>query len=191
MRRPTLLAALLLAPLAACGATTSTPGVASLPPTAGTHSAGTAATGTETGSPSDGPRPVLRLDDTDQRRAALIDAYRSCLLQHGATKASGDDIAPAATGTIVGILLHQPVPKAAEAACVQLDPEQPPELDAATNPDFHAESLAYVACLQQHGEWVRLLDDHDLDWTYVDGHPVPADNATFEQTCLLQAFGGH
>jgi hypothetical protein len=211
------LAAVLLAAaaLAGCGASGGTSQVASLPISAASQPAGhtgstdsTASNGATTPSGADtvpagsgvsddsGPiagRPQFRLDDTDARRAALINAWSSCLIQHGAPKV--DNSARVGAAAVAGqggkptmIEVGDPVPAAAKVACLHLLPVMPPEEEATTNPDFHAQSLAYVGCMRQKGLWVELLNDHDLDWTFMDGHSVPDDQATIEHDCLLQAF---
>jgi hypothetical protein len=88
-----------------------------------------------------------------------------------------------------GVTLAWPPPADARTACVDHDPVYPPALEAASNPQFAPQAQSYVACLQSHGEWVRLLDDHDLDWTYRAGHDVPDDNAAIEDGCLVGTFG--
>ncbi len=185
--------------LTACGGNDpGTPEVASVPTPTG-HSSGAAGgapgdSSADTSSPGHtAGRPIIRLDDNEDRRFALWTTYSKCLLKHGAKEE--DNGMGIGTGggdrpTQRGILLKQPIPAAAEAACLSIEPMGPLELDAATNPDFHEQSLAYVACLREHGEWVRLLNDHDIDWTYLEGHSVPDDTAKFEQQCLLDAFGG-
>jgi len=181
---------LLTVGLAGCGGGSSTAQVANVPPSA----RGGDGSGTDTSAPSTAghSRPRLRVDDSEERRATLYNAYSRCLLDHGAHKPRADEAAPAlgARGNDPGVLVGQPVPAKAKAACLHLLPLTPPELDASTNPDFHAESLAYVDCLRRHGEWVRLLNDHDIDWTYIAGHPVPEDNGKIEDGCLVEAFGG-
>ncbi len=194
-----LLAGTLVLGLAACGGSSSTPTVASVPTTASApHSPSTAASSPAGGGSDDsGPaagRPQFRLDDTDARRSALIEAYNSCLITHGATAVDESSrvtaVQAAGEDGKVGIVAADPVPAKARAACLHMLPLMPPEVEASTNPDFHEQSLAYVGCLRQHGEWVQLLNNHDLDWTYVEGHPVPQDNGRIEHDCELEAFGG-
>lgn len=152
--------------------------------------------GADGASHSDAPggRPQFRLDDTDERRTALVNAYSQCLLDHGATKGEGRGSAVAAApggGDGAGtppIVVADPVPAAAAAACAAALPLMPPELEAATNPAFHDQSQAYVACMRERGLWVQLLNNTDLDWTYVDNHPVPENSAQIEHDCLLEAF---
>ncbi|MCD4536520.1 hypothetical protein LRP67_20710 [Nocardioides sp. cx-169] len=136
-------------------------------------------------------RPVFRLDDTDARRTALINAWSQCLIDHGATQGTGRSV-PGPTGTVTSdlIVVADPVPAKAKAACASKLPQLPPETEAETNPDFHAESLAYVGCMKAKGLWVQLLNSHNLDWTYAAGHPVPDDEDKIEHGCLLEAFGG-
>ncbi len=143
-----------------------------------------------TGTTSAATRPVLRLDDSQARRAALYNAYSACLLSHGASRATHGMAPAVAVGNHLGILVQQPVPPRAQAACVNVLPRNPPQLQASTNPHFHSESLAYVDCLRRHGEWVRLLNGYNLNWTFVAGHPVPDNEAGIENGCLLQAFAG-
>ena len=88
-----------------------------------------------------------------------------------------------------GVTLAWPPPAGASAACTDLAPVYPAALEAKTNPDFAAQAQTYVACLQSHGEWVRLLNDDNLDWTYRAGHDVPDDNAAIEDDCLVGTFG--
>jgi len=190
--------------LAACSSSDEVPQVASVPTAdssdarAGSASGGSPAAGADAADSADRDRPILRIDDSPERVAALWNAHSTCLLQHGARK-PGDDEIVAAPGAVrgesgdgnPGVLVHRPVPAKAEAACIHLEPEGPLELEAATNPDFHEQSLAYVDCLRRHGEYVRLLNDHNLDWTYEAGHAVPEDNGRIEQDCLIEAFGGH
>jgi len=177
-----------------CSDAASAPDVASLPVSApAAVSAGMATTGA---SPQVAGRPQFRLDDSEVRRTALINAYSTCLLHHGAKPLTGRSQPAAASGSGDGtaatalIQVADPVPAHAKAACLHLLPQMPPEVEASTNPHFHEQSLAYVDCLRSHGLWVRLLDDHDLDWTYLAGHPVPAKSDQIEHNCLLTAFGG-
>ena len=87
-----------------------------------------------------------------------------------------------------GVAVSFPVPARIERACADLEPVYPPSLEAATNPDFTVQAASYVACLRSNGQWVRLLNDRDISWTYVAGHDVPDDNARIEDECLLANF---
>ncbi len=154
-----------------------------------------AGAGTDDSGPTAG-RPQLRIDDSPQRRTALQVAYNQCLLDNGAKENTGREGAAVAAapgddgnGNPVGPLVLEPVPAAASAACLSKLPVMPPELEAATNPDFHQQSLAYVACLRKGGLFVELLTHDSLDWTYAEGHPVPDDSARLEDDCLIEAFG--
>ncbi|SDE23277.1 hypothetical protein [Nocardioides lianchengensis] len=197
-RALSLLALPLLVALTSCGSDASDPRVASLPPTASTPAATTPPAGAPTGSPTGASagqgdrRPVFRVDDSPERRATIWNAYNTCLLENGAKAPTGDGpaVALGANGEgDPGVLVDYPAPPEAQAACLQLEPVQPPALEAATNPDFHEQRQAYVQCLQDGGLWVTLLTDDQLDWTYSEGHSVPDDSAELEQTCLVQAFG--
>lgn len=178
--------------LAGCSGTTDEPRVASLPTTdaaSGTPATQEAGVPAETGAPASevpsSERPVLRVDDTEERRRALWNAYNTCLLDHGAQRPTGE-------GPVVAlgdVMVVYPGPRKAQAACLHLEPVQPPALDAATNPDFQEDAQAYVECLREGGLWVERLSSENLDWTYAEGHPVPDDSAETEQRCLVEVFG--
>ncbi len=185
---------------ASCSAPEAPPPVASLPATPTTtpsdaapaDAAPTDAPGTPADAATPGGRPQFRLDDTDERRTALVNAYSQCLLDHGATRNEGREAAAAAapegsSGTPL-ISVADPVPAEASAACVELLPLLPPEVEAATNPDFREQSMAYVACMKDQGLWVQLLNNSNLDWTYRADHPVPENSDQIEQDCLVEAF---
>ncbi len=191
-------AALLGATLAGCGTAATTKTVASLPPksgkpaathaVSGAHRSRAGGAGAQRGAGT-GQRPQFRLDDTQARRDALINAWNACLLAHGASPASSRRTPGAAGPGSGGIQVADPVPAAARAACVDKLPLMPPQLDASTNPHFHQDSLAYVACMQSQGLYVTLLNSHNIDWTYTPGHPVPSDDPAIEHRCELSAFG--
>lgn len=198
MTTHTAAAALLAALLAGCGAAGGARTVANIPQRRGAAPAGGGRAG---GSPhrdgrataqrggGTGSRPQFRLDDTQARRDALINAWAACLLAHGAKRAgSRGTPGPAGHGS-GGIQVADPVPAAASAACVDRLPLMPPQLEAATNPRFHRDSLAYVSCMQRRGLYVTLLNSHNIDWTFTPGHAVPADDAAIEHGCELSAFG--
>jgi hypothetical protein len=140
-------------------------------------------------------RPQFRLDDTTARRTKIQVAYNQCLLANGAQRNTGrEGVAMAAApgedadGNPVGPLVLEPVPASASAACLTKLPLMPPELEASTNPDFAADAQAYVACMREGGLYVELLNDHNTDWTYAEGHPVPNDSYELETDCLIEAF---
>ncbi|MBM7517201.1 hypothetical protein [Nocardioides nitrophenolicus] len=207
------LAALIGLLLTGCGARADEPSVASLPagPAGSTGAATTTASsgttdgatdgdlagpGTDDSGPTQG-RPQFRMDDSPQRRSALQVAYNQCLIDNGAKENTGREGAAVAAapgedadGNPVGPLVLEPVPPAASAACLSKLPVMPPELSAATNPDFHRQSLDYVACMREGGLYVELLNHDNLDWTYAEGHSVPENSYQLEDDCLLEAFGG-
>src|SRR4051795_2677599 len=142
------------------------PGVASAmtaestAPTASSDAAGPAAQA--------GP-PVLHVRDVTSMGSArltrLNQGYTDCLIEHGApTIDPGSEPRPVPADNIsaaYGVTLAWPPPADARTACADLDPVYPPALEAATNPQFAQQARSYVACLQSHGEWVRLLDDQN------------------------------
>jgi len=141
--------------------------------------------------------PVLHVRDVTSNGSPRLDrlnqAYTDCLIEHGApTIDPSSEPRPVPASNIsaqYGVTLAWPPPAEARAACADVDPVFPPALGAATNPTFAAQAQTYVACLQSHGEYVRLLNDENLDWTYRAGHDVPDDNAQIEDDCLVGTFG--
>ena len=188
--------------LTSCSSGSDAPRVAALPDASASPTqapAGTTGTAGSAGSDEYGPvagRPQFSLDDTDARRTALQVAYNQCLIDHGATEATGRGsgsltaASPGedADGRPAGPLVADPVPPAASAACLGKLPVMPVETQASSNPRFHEQSLAYVACLQKGDLYVTLLNDDDLDWTYTEGHTPPDDTTTLEDDCLLSSF---
>jgi hypothetical protein len=180
--------------LGACGPAPAEPRVASLPeaasapadPTTTAPTTGSSAPTKQDEGQSTDQRPVFRVDDTEQRRKQIWNAYNACLLDNGATEPQGE------MGIALGDSLvdYANAPRAALAACAHLEPLQPPALEAATNPDFREETQAFVACLAGRGLHVTLLNDENMDWTYTEGHPVPEDSVQIEQDCLVEAYGG-
>jgi hypothetical protein len=183
--------ALCLAALTACGSGSHTSGrnqVASLPHSA-TPTAGKGRTAGAEG------RPQMRLDDSPERRAALIGAWDACLIAHGAKRATGRT-APGPSGKPAYPVAAEPVPAAAKDACEHKLPLEPPELNPSLNPHYRADSIANVKCLRAHGVKVHLVADTSVDadglaWTYDSSTTkVPDDMAQIENTCQLAAFGG-
>lgn len=169
----------------ACGDTSGAQ-VASLPSGTGPTSGAVSGTASASSTPTAG-RPTMPIGMTDQQFAQVFNAYAHCLIEHGAKAGAAK---PATAGKPALVEIAGPTPAPAAAACLHLLPVPAPELDASTNPHFHEQSLAYVACMKHRGLWVTLLNDHNLDWTYTDGHAVPDDESQIEQDCARQAFGG-
>jgi hypothetical protein len=141
--------------------------------------------------------PVLQVRDVTSQgsahRTRVLQSWTDCLIEAGAPTIDptaeprpvpAENISPT-----YGVTLAWPPPAEARAACAELAPVYPPALEAATNPEFAAQAQSYVACLRSHGEWVRLLNQENLDWTYRAGHDVPDDNAAIEDGCLVGTFG--
>jgi hypothetical protein len=141
--------------------------------------------------------PQLRVSDVgsfgSEHRTQVLQAWTDCLIEAGApTLDPNAEARPVPAENIsptYGLTLAWPPPASARAACADKAPIYPPALEAATNPDFAALAQTYVSCLQGHGEYVRLLNDRNLDWTYRAGHDVPEDNARIEDDCLVGTFG--
>lgn len=152
---------------------------------------------TTTGPTVESRPPVLHVRDVLSNGSARLDrlnqAYTDCLIEHGApTIDPSSEPRPVPASNIsaqYGVTLAWPPPADARRACADVNPVYPPALEAATNPTFAAQARSYVACLQGHGEWVRLLNDQDISWTYRAGHDVPDNNAEIEDDCLVGAFG--
>ena len=136
----------------------------------------------------------MYLDDTEARRGEMAHAHNKCLLDNGAARDTAAEIA-VFQGDHNPIVIAEPVPDEAIAACAHLEMKQPRELDPATNPNYHAEAQANVDCLRDHGIAVHLPTTDDdvpsgLLWTYDSAStPVPDDAAQIEATCLMSTFG--
>lgn len=194
----TLAASVVATPLAwtalSPGATAAPVRTAPLVAPAGSQAAGHVDTAAAPVPAAESGPPVLRVQDVlsqgSARRTALYEAYTTCLLDEGAPTVQDERPVPdVGYNQARGVAIADPVPAAIERACADLMPVYPPALEAATNPDFATEAASYVACLKSNGLWVRLLNDRDISWTYLEGHDVPEDNARIEDDCLLASFG--
>ncbi|SNT65643.1 hypothetical protein SAMN05421812_12492 [Asanoa hainanensis] len=183
-------AVLLAAALAGCGGTSTTDTgsgqVASLTTPDVTASA--------TGAATDGGRPQLRLDSTDEEENALWQAYNVCLFEHGVKKNEGRSAGAAGDGT--GLSLDQSgEPKAAYVACQNKLPLQPPELDRDKNPNYVSQWNDYVQCLRKRGANIHSLPDGS-GWTWDDdvntaGPGLDEDELPkAEKDCTMEIFGG-
>lgn len=204
MRRPlALLPLLVTALLAACSTAPAGPVVASLPPSAAPSASPAAppAAGSSAAPAAPAPsdpaasnRPQLRLDDAPERVQALWNAYDQCLLDHGAQADTARAAAASADGSgATALVVQDPVPAAAVAACQDRLPQQPPELDPAVNAHYHDDYVAWVDCIKAHGVGIHLTtdDNGDLGWTYDSATtPIPADLGTIQDDCERAAFGG-
>ncbi|WP_051813677.1 hypothetical protein [Streptomyces sp. NRRL S-340] len=150
---------------------------------AGTPKAGTGAGATA--SDPDAGRPQLRLDSTDEERNRYWHYYATCLKDHGhkmLTMRGPDSIDDTD---------NSPAAKAAEQACKNKLPLQPPELERETNPHFDEEYRAYVKCLNQHGLKVTALPDNS-GWNYDEDNTVhsSAEVQKLDKDCTMEVFGG-
>ena len=132
---------------------------------------------------------VERLDDTPPQINAIIGAWDNCLVAHGATY-----------GNVPGVAGSQNlanIPASAKAACMDKEPQLPPQLNPASNPHYRADSIANVACLRAHGVMVHLVADtsvssNGLSWAFdSDASSPPANLGQIQQECQLKAFGGN
>ena len=149
------------------------------------------------GEPAPTGPPVLTVTDvTSQgtgRREQLDQAYTDCLIEAGAPTVSADSepraVPQSAFSKDTGKILDWPAPAAAREACADVEPQYPPVLEAATNPDFAAMAQTYVTCLSDQGLHVRRLNEENLDWTYRAAFDVPEDSTAIEDGCLVGTFG--
>jgi len=133
-------------------------------------------------------RPQLRLDTSEEEANRFWTAYEDCLVGHG-VKVNPTDQAGAA-GDGPGRRLDQSgEPKSAYIACAGKLPQQPPELDEDTNPNYAQQWNDNVKCLRAHGLMVHVTNPGE--WTYdsADGQ-IPDNQSEIESACLLEAFGG-
>ncbi|WP_187976241.1 hypothetical protein [Mycetocola sp. JXN-3] len=171
--------------------------VAELPRVSSSAGTDSGTSNTPAGNTADGEgsgRPQMRLDDSPERRDQLIGAWNACLIAHGATADNGRNAPGAAgqSGTKADTYPRaaDPVPDTAKAACTNLLPLMPKELEAATNPKFRDQSVAWISCLRDHGIFMHLLNAQNLDANYDDSMTSIPDNAgDIDQKCTLQAFG--
>lgn len=194
--------------LAACSATPAGPSVASLaaaPPPAssgapssdGSGAPGATPTPTPTSSGGDvqvSGRPQLRMDDSPDRVRALWNAYNQCLVDNGAQRNTGQAPGAAGPGQNQVVVVVEPVPAAAKAACADKLPEQPPQLDPALNPRYHDDFVAWVACIRDRGVAIHMTTaaNGGLGWTFDNDHvQVPDDMSRIQDECQLQAFGAN
>lgn len=195
--RPTLAVVALVVLLAACQDDEPAAQVAALP----TSAAPTITTGSPSVAPTTTPaqgRPQMRLDDTPERRAQLVAAWDQCLIANGAQADTGRMAAAAGPdGSVPAVVsVVEPIPQAAKAACTQLLPLGPPELDPDHNPHYRDDWLDFIACMRDHGVPVHLAKDTSvspdgLTYTYdSDDAPIPDDQAQIEQDCTMTVFGG-
>jgi hypothetical protein len=150
-------------------------------------------------SASDTSRAQMRLDDTDERRDTLIRAWDTCLVKHGAHYEPANKRAAALPADSTGKAfpqLAEPIPASAKAACQDLLPQMPPELEPDQNPHYRDDWVANVKCLRAQGYQVHLTTDTSagpggLTWTYDDNATgeLPDDAAQIEQKCMITAFG--
>jgi hypothetical protein len=145
----------------------------------------------------------MRLDDTQDRRDALIAAWDACLVKNGARYAP-DNGRRSAAGAAAGQeptgkayrQVQEPIPQPAKAACMNKLPLLPVEFDPSLNPHYRDNAVANVKCLRQHGIKVHLTKDtsenpNGLGWTYDDNAgPLPENSGTIEHDCELAAYGG-
>jgi len=164
----------------------------------------TKSTGKNADSGTTAGRPQMRLDDTQDRRDAMIAAWDACLVKNGARyapdngrAAAGAAAAPGQDGT--GKVLRQvqdPIPQAAKTACMNKLPQLPVEFDPNLNPHYRDNAVTNVKCLREHGIKVHLTKDTSVDpnglgWTYDDNAPPMPDNSgQIEHDCELAAYGG-
>lgn len=193
---PVLVSAAALTAVAGCGAANSSANdpVASIPSssssaqTAASAAASTAGATAAAVTGSGGqPGVVERLDDTPQQIDAIISAWNSCLVAHGATYGNVPGVA--------GSKNLANIPISAKAACVDKQPVLPPQLNPASNPRYRADWIAEIACMRGHGVMVHLTADSSngpggLAYTYDAGAQPPANLGQIQQQCQLKAFGG-
>ena len=166
--------AAVLTVLTACGSSTSaSPQVASLPSVGDSASAGA----TTSASAATGVQE--RLDDSSARNGELLNAYFSCLHDHGA---------PSFSIGGHGWKVDPDKATAAELqACASKKPIPPPELDPTKNAHYAQDVQADAQCARDHG--ISFTIGPDGWWVPTD--PNQPNLGTVERQCLLQAFGNN
>jgi hypothetical protein len=186
-----------LATLTACGSSASDAAhnpdrqVASLPSSTGRPSTGD--TSSADGAAGSG-RPQLRLDDSEERRDRIINAWDQCLLEHGAKTGGPGALAP--PGEDQPVFIANPIPQGAKNACIDKQPLGPPELNPELNPHYREDWQKDVACLRSKGMKVHLGKDtsdnpNGLSWTFDDDYVDTGQNTSaIEDDCQRKAFSG-
>lgn len=175
----------LLAALAGCGTDPAAgppgPPVANLPQAT---PSGTATSPPQPGAESD--RPQLRLDSSDEEVDRLWAAYNACL------KNNGHKMNPGRGPDAVDMEDKSPQSLAANRACANTLPRQPPELDEATNPDYQDDYRDYITCLRSHGMKIHAVEPFGTGWTYDDNATTALssdEQTTVDKNCTREAFG--
>jgi hypothetical protein len=190
MKKFLVLTAAATALLGACSAQqTEAPQVASLPQ----HS--TSATTSVTAADEAG-RPQLRLDSSQEEVDLAWQNYYRCLQDHGHKMLNGrtdEHAGPAGDGTVTSPDMEDDSPQsiAAQKACANKLPLQPPELDQTKNPHYLDDYHEYMTCLTDGGLKVHPIEPFGSGWTYDEGvTQTLSDDAQqkLEHDCQLEAF---
>lgn len=183
------LAVVALALLTSCSAESAPePKVASLPG-AGTSSA-------EAPPADEAGRPQLRLDSSDEEVRAAWQGYHVCLRDHGHKMLTGrvdEHAGPAGGPGVVSPDMNDDSPQslAAQEACANKLPLQPPELDQDKNPNYLDDYHEYMTCLTDGGLKVHPIEPFGTGWTYDDGVTQTLTEQAqqkLEKDCELEAF---
>jgi hypothetical protein len=192
MKKHILLTVAAFALLTAC----STPAddaqqVASLP-----ERSGTSAGATTTSAASEEGRPQLRLDSSDEEVDLAWQGYYLCLEANGHKMLNGrtdEHAGPAGDQSVTSPDMNDdsPASVAAEKACANKLPLQPPELDESKNPHYLDDYHEYMTCLTDGGLKVHPIEPFGTGWTYDDGvtQTLTEDaQQKLEHDCQLEAF---
>lgn len=183
--------------LSACGSGTSggDQQVASL------QTPSTASGAPTTSASGDSARPQLRLDSTPEEADRLVANYMTCLKDNGHVMLGpgaihAGEASPPGSPPGVDMNDTSPASKAAEKACANKLPLQPPELEPKSNPKFNDDFVAMVKCMNTQGAQVHIAPDTSVDangltWQIDDGSSHTYDDLDkVFRTCQLQAFSG-
>jgi len=181
-------AALAVLTLTACGAQAQAPQVASL----------ATSNGTATSAPSTSDyskRPQLRMDSSQDEVNAAWKNYYVCLKDNGHKMLTGRGDEHAGvydpSGNSPDMNDDSPQSLAAEKACKDKLPLQPPELDQSRNPHYLDQYHAYMTCLTGKGLAVHATDPFGSGWTYDDGVTQKLDDSRQQKVdhdCQLASF---
>jgi hypothetical protein len=184
---------LLAAGLLLLGACSSPP--AAEPPVASLSTAGSTSVSTTATAIHDG-RPQLRLDSSEEEVDLAWQGYYRCLQDHGHKMLNGrtdTHAGPAGNETVTSPDMEDdsPVSVQAREECENKLPQQPPELDPATNPHYLDDYHEYMTCLTGGGLKVHPIEPFGTGWTYDDGvtQTLSEDaQQKLEHDCQVEAF---
>jgi hypothetical protein len=185
---------LLLTAVLLLGACSSQP--AAEPQVASVHTGSTDGSTSASATAATDGRPRLRLDSSQEEVDQAWQNYYLCLQEHGHKMLNGrtdTHAGPAGDQTVTSPDMEDDSPEsvAAEKACENKLPMQPPELEPESNPHYLDDYQEYMTCLTDGGLKVHPIEPFGTGWTYDDGVTqtlAPDVQQKLEHDCQVEAF---